>query len=102
MTLNDKNYDYLIVGAGPFGSIFAYEAAKRGKRSLIIEKRPHIAGNMYTHTEHGIRFTTSVHTSSTLITRKFGTTSVNSLNLTDTKTKLWQTTRVRCTTCHST
>ena len=29
MTLNDKNYDYLIVGAGPFGSIFAYEAAKR-------------------------------------------------------------------------
>ena len=54
MTLNDKNYDYLIVGAGPFGSIFAYEAAKRGKRSLIIEKRPHIAGNMYTHTEHGI------------------------------------------------
>ncbi|MDR3190191.1 MAG: UDP-galactopyranose mutase [Lactobacillaceae bacterium] len=54
MTLNDKNYDYLIVGAGPFGSIFAYEAAKRGKRSLIIEKRSHIAGNMYTHTENGI------------------------------------------------
>lgn len=54
MTLNDKNYDYLIVGAGPYGSIFAYEAAKRGKRSLIVEKRPHIGGNMYTHTEHGI------------------------------------------------
>ncbi len=51
---NTKKYDYLIVGAGPFGSIFAYEAAKFGKRSLIVEKRPHIGGNMYTHTENGI------------------------------------------------
>lgn len=51
---NTKNYDYLIVGAGPFGMIFAYEAAKRGKKSLVIEKRPYIAGNMHTHTEHGI------------------------------------------------
>ncbi|WP_180676462.1 UDP-galactopyranose mutase [Leuconostoc citreum] len=51
---NTKNYDYLIVGAGPFGIIFAYEAAKRGKKSLVIEKRPYIAGNMHTHTEHGI------------------------------------------------
>ncbi|MDT2926301.1 UDP-galactopyranose mutase [Lactococcus lactis] len=54
MKYNKKNYDYLIVGAGPYGSIFAYEAAKRGKRSLIIEKRPHIGGNMYTHKESGI------------------------------------------------
>ncbi|WP_175577944.1 UDP-galactopyranose mutase [Periweissella cryptocerci] len=53
--LNTKNYDYLIVGAGPFGSIFAHEAAKLGKRSLIIEKRDHIGGNMYTHTEEGIQ-----------------------------------------------
>ncbi|MGL2324081.1 UDP-galactopyranose mutase [Oenococcus oeni] len=51
---NTKKYDYLIVGAGLFGSIFAYEAAKFGKRSLIVEKRPHIGGNMYTHTENGI------------------------------------------------
>ncbi|MGX7042344.1 UDP-galactopyranose mutase [Leuconostoc holzapfelii] len=51
---NTKNYDYLVVGAGPFGMIFAYEAAKRGKKSLIVEKRPYIAGNMHTHTEHGI------------------------------------------------
>ncbi|MFT8878126.1 MAG: UDP-galactopyranose mutase [Oenococcus sp.] len=51
---NTKNYDYLIVGAGPFGSIFAYEAAKFGKRSLLIEKRPYIGGNMHTHTEYGI------------------------------------------------
>ncbi|MDT2877627.1 UDP-galactopyranose mutase [Lactococcus lactis] len=54
MTLNTKNYDYLIVGAGPYGSVFAYEAAKRGKRSLIIERRSSIGGNMATHKEHGI------------------------------------------------
>ncbi len=41
-------YDYLIVGSGLFGSIFAYEAKKRGKKVLIIDKRPHIAGNIYT------------------------------------------------------
>ncbi|MFV0555725.1 MAG: UDP-galactopyranose mutase [Lactovum sp.] len=54
MKYNTKNYDYLIVGAGPYGSIFAHEVAKQGKRSLILEKRSHIAGNMYTHKEHGI------------------------------------------------
>lgn len=54
MKHNTKNYDYLIVGAGPFGAIFAHEAAARGKRSLIIERRPHIGGNMHTHKENGI------------------------------------------------
>ena len=49
MEYNTKNYDYLIVGAGPYGAIFAHEAAKRGKRSLIIERRAHVGGNMYTH-----------------------------------------------------
>lgn len=43
-----KQYDYLIVGSGLFGSIFAYEANKRGKKCLVIDKRPHIAGNIYT------------------------------------------------------
>lgn len=41
-------YDYLIVGAGLFGSIFAHEANERGKRVLVIEKRNHIGGNLYT------------------------------------------------------
>ena len=41
-------YDYLIVGTGLFGSIFAYEANKRGKKCLIIDKRSHIGGNVYT------------------------------------------------------
>lgn len=54
MKYNKKKYDFLIVGAGPYGSIWAHEAAKQGKRSLIIEKRSHIGGNMYTHKEHGI------------------------------------------------
>lgn len=41
-------YDYLIVGAGLFGSTFAYEAAQRGKKVKVIDKRNHIAGNIYT------------------------------------------------------
>jgi len=41
-------YDYLIVGSGLFGSIFAYEANKRGKKCLVIDKRSHIGGNIYT------------------------------------------------------
>lgn len=48
-------YDYLIVGAGLFGSIFAYEAKKRGKKCLVIEKRSHIAGNIYTKEVDGIQ-----------------------------------------------
>lgn len=47
-------YDYLIVGSGLFGSIFAYEAKKRGKKCLVIDKRPHIAGNIYTEEQYGI------------------------------------------------
>jgi len=47
-------YDYLIVGAGLFGATFAYEAAKRGKRVKVIEKRDHIAGNIYTKEVDGI------------------------------------------------
>ena len=41
-------FDYLIVGAGLFGAVFAYEAGKKGKKCLVIDKRPHIAGNIYT------------------------------------------------------
>ena len=41
-------YDYLIVGAGLFGVVFAYEATKKGKKCLVIDKRDHIAGNIYT------------------------------------------------------
>ena len=42
-----KKYDYLVVGAGLFGATFAYEANKRGKKCLVIDKRDHIGGNIY-------------------------------------------------------
>ena len=48
-------YDYLIVGAGLFGCVFAREMKKAGKSCLVIEKRDHIAGNIYTKEQHGIR-----------------------------------------------
>ena len=47
-------YDYLIVGAGLFGAIFAHEAVKAGKKCVVIDKRPHIAGNIYTKEVEGI------------------------------------------------
>ena len=47
-------YDYLIVGAGLFGSVFAYEAKKRGKKCLVIDKRRHIGGNIYCENIGGI------------------------------------------------
>lgn len=48
-------YDYLIVGAGLYGAVFAQEAKKAGKTCLIVEKREHIAGNVYTEDIHGIQ-----------------------------------------------
>ncbi|BCA34277.1 UDP-galactopyranose mutase [Bacillus thuringiensis] len=47
-------YDYLIVGAGLFGAVFAHEASKKGKKCLVIDKRNHIGGNVYTENIEGI------------------------------------------------
>lgn len=47
-------YDYLIAGAGLFGSVFAFEAGKRGKKCLVIDKRDNIGGNIYTEERDGI------------------------------------------------
>ena len=49
-----KQYDYLVVGSGLFGSVFAYEATKKGKKCLVIDKRSHIGGNVYTENIEGI------------------------------------------------
>ena len=49
-----KQYDYLIVGAGLFGAVFAHEAKKAGKKCLVVDKRDHIAGNIYTENVEGI------------------------------------------------
>jgi len=47
-------YDYLIVGSGLFGATFAHQAREKGKRVLVVEKRDHIAGNVYTEDQGGI------------------------------------------------
>lgn len=52
-----KKYDYLVVGAGLAGATFAYEATKRGKKVLVIDKRGHLGGNIYTQSIENI----SVH-----------------------------------------
>ena len=51
-------YNYLIIGTGLYGAVFAHEAKKAGKSVLVIDKRPHIAGNVYTEEMEGIH----VHT----------------------------------------
>lgn len=47
-------YDYLIVGAGLYGAVMAHELHKRGKRCLVIDRRDHIAGNIYCEEMEGI------------------------------------------------
>lgn len=49
-----EKYDYLIVGSGLFGSTFAYRAKQKGKRCLVIDKRPHLGGNVYCENVEGI------------------------------------------------
>lgn len=48
-------YDYLIVGSGLFGSVFAREAKQKGKKCLVVEKRDHVGGNIYCEEIHGIQ-----------------------------------------------
>jgi UDP-galactopyranose mutase len=52
--MGKKKYDYLIIGSGLFGSVFAHEMTKKGKKCLVIEKRDHTAGNIYTENVEGI------------------------------------------------
>lgn len=52
--MSDQPYDYLIVGAGLFGAVFAREAADAGKKVLVIDRRDHIAGNAYSYLEKKI------------------------------------------------
>ncbi len=51
----EKRYDYLVVGAGLYGSVFAREAKKYGKKVLVLEKRPHVAGNVFCEDVEGIK-----------------------------------------------
>lgn len=54
MNTSFKEYDYLIVGSGLFGSTFAHQATLRGKKCLVIDKRPHLGGNVYCEKIEGI------------------------------------------------
>ena len=49
-----QHYDFLIVGAGLFGSVFAYNAMRQGKKCLVIDRRPHLGGNLYCEDVEGI------------------------------------------------
>lgn len=52
--MKNKQYDYLVVGAGLFGAVFAYKAKSTGYRCLVIDKRPHLGGNLYCEKTAGI------------------------------------------------
>lgn len=52
--MKNKQYDYLVVGAGLFGAVFAYKAKSAGYRCLVIDKRPHLGGNLYCEKTAGI------------------------------------------------
>ncbi len=51
----NKEYDFLIVGAGLFGCVFAHEAALAGKRCMVVDRRQHTGGNIYCHEQDGIQ-----------------------------------------------
>ena len=93
-----KQYDYLIVGAGLYGAVFAQEAKKAGKKCLVIDKRSHIAGNIYTEPVEGInvhRYGAHIfHTNNKAVWQY-----VNQFAATP--TARWPTTTARSTTCPS-
>ena len=95
-------YDYLIVGAGLFGAVFAREAAAAGKRCLVIDKRSHIAGNIYTEDVEGVavhRYGAHIFHTNNKAVWDYVTVSPPS---TATPTPRWPTIRASCTTCLST
>ena len=66
------HYDYLIAGAGLFGAVFAHEMHKQGRKVLVVEKRDHIAGNIYTEKVMGINVHRMVPIFFILPMKKFG------------------------------
>ena len=73
-------YDYIVVGSGLYGAIFAHEAKSKGKSVLVVDTRPNIAGNVYTEKQEP--------TYSTPMTRGSGTTSHSLLSSTASQTAL--------------
>lgn len=77
-----KKYDYLVVGSGLYGAVFAREA-KKGKSVLVIDKRPNIAGNVYTEDVEKFMYISMVHIFFIQIIRKYGIISRSLRSLTD-------------------
>ena len=97
-----QHYDYLIVGAGLFGSVFAYKTKEQGKKCLVVDRRPHLGGNLYCEDVEGIHVHKYGRTSSIHLIRRCGTLSTRLWSSTATPTHPWQTTRASSTTCRST
>lgn len=74
-------YDYLVVGSGLYGAIFAHEAKAHGKSVLVVDKRPNIAGNIYTEISRALMSISMVHTFSIPMTKRCGIISHSLRNL---------------------
>jgi len=94
-------YDYLVVGSGLYGAIFAHEAKAHGKSVLVVDKRPNIAGNIYTE-NRVLMCISTVPIFSILTTKKYGTTLLNLRSSTASRTRPWPITRVSSIRCPST
>ena len=93
-------YDYLVVGAGLYGAIFAHEAKKANKSVLVLEKRPNIAGNVYTEKIEGINVHKYGHIFFIQIMRTFGIMLENLLSLIVLQIVLLQIIKVNYIRCH--
>ena len=91
-------YDYLIVGAGLYGAAFAQQMTAAGKRCLVIDRRPHLAGNAHCQEVEGILVHAYGAHISTLPTRRSGSTSTAMVSSTTTSTPRWPSTTTSCTT----
>ena len=92
-------YDYLVVGAGLYGAIFAHEAKKANKSVLVLEKRPNIAGNVYTE-KIELMFISMGHIFFIQIMRTFGIMLENLLSLIVLQIVLLQIIKVNYIRCH--
>ena len=92
-TTKMKQYDYLIVGSGLYGAVFAQQATAKGKRVLVIDKRPNIAGNVYTEDIEKIH----VHKYGA---HKYGITLQSLQSLIDSQTHQLQITKENYILCH--
>lgn len=95
-------YDYLVVGSGLYGAIFAHEAKAHGKSVLVVDKRPNIAGNIYTKNIEGI----NVHKYGAHIfhtnNKRFGITSRSLQSLIVSPTHRWLIIKENCSPFRST